>query len=488
MRFIGRSLIGLFLMAMTVGLLALAADLGWRALQARLEGPQGARRAAEREFAVNTTRVTAGRLAPVLEVHGEIRARRSLEIRATASGRVIWLSDAFEEGGRVAAGDLLLRIDPQEAESARQVARTDLAEAEAEIRDADRALALARDDLATATEQSDLREQALARQKNARQRGVGTDTTVEEAELSASSARQAVVAKRQALAAAEARVALAATGRDRQRIALAEAERALAETEMRAAFSGTLTGVTLVEGRLVADNESLGQLVDPDRLEVAFRLSASEYARLLDDQGRLLPAAVTVSLGVDGIDLSAPGRILRESAMVGEGQTGRQIFAALDSPRGLVPGDFVAVRIEEQPLDGVAMLPATAIGADGTVLAVTADSRLERLTVEPLRRQGDNVILRPGAAADRDVVAELTPLLGAGIKVRPVTEAMPTLAAADPAPEMIALTDERRARLTAFVEASTRMPPDARQRLLDQLAEPMVPAALVARLEARIGG
>jgi hypothetical protein len=56
------------------------------------------------------------------------------------------------------------------------------------------------------------------------------------------------------------------------------------------------------------------------------------------------------------------------------------------------------------------------------------------------------------------------------------------------APTMLELTDERRAKLVAFVEGNTRMPPDAKTRVLAQLAEPQVPAQVVARIESRMGG
>lgn len=55
-------------------------------------------------------------------------------------------------------------------------------------------------------------------------------------------------------------------------------------------------------------------------------------------------------------------------------------------------------------------------------------------------------------------------------------------------PEMVELTEERRARLTAFVQANTRMPAEARQRILDQLSQGQVPARVVERLESRMGG
>ena len=53
---------------------------------------------------------------------------------------------------------------------------------------------------------------------------------------------------------------------------------------------------------------------------------------------------------------------------------------------------------------------------------------------------------------------------------------------------MIELTEERRAKLVAFVEANTRMPEAAKARVLAQLAEPQVPAQMIERLESRIGG
>jgi hypothetical protein len=53
---------------------------------------------------------------------------------------------------------------------------------------------------------------------------------------------------------------------------------------------------------------------------------------------------------------------------------------------------------------------------------------------------------------------------------------------------MLELDDARRARLVAFVEASTRMPEEARARVLAQLARPLVPARTVRRIEARMGG
>ncbi|MEN9061481.1 efflux RND transporter periplasmic adaptor subunit [Ponticoccus litoralis] len=484
MRFLRKSLTGLFLLSLTLGLLVYAGVLVRDAVQHAMTQEPRMPNARERVFTVNVVEARPEALRPILQAFGEVQSRRTLELRAAASGALVDLAPDFVEGGQVVAGQLLARIDPAGAQLALDRAESDLLDARAEQREAERAIVLARDELTAAEEQVALRAQALERAQGLLDRRVGTAATVEDAELALSSARQSVLTRRQAVATAEARIDQAATALRRGEIAVAEAQRALDDTEVRAAFAGTLSDVTVVAGRLVSANEQLAQLVDPQALEVAFRVSTQQYARLLSDAGRVQEMPVTATLDVFGTNLAATGHVSRDGAAVGEGQTGRLLFATLDAPRGFKPGDFVTVAIEEPEVRDVIRLPATALNAASQVLVLGEGARLEAMTVDLVRRQGDAVLVRSAALEGRQVVAERTPLLGAGIRVEPVGEA----AAVAEAPAMIALSDERRARLVAFVEANSRMPEEARSRLLAQLAQPEVPAETVARIEQRMGG
>ena len=225
MRFFNRALTGLFLSAVTFGLLSLAVGLIWSSLQERM-GDQGSRPPArERVLAAEVLTLTPQSLRPELTAFGEILPRRSLELRAAIGGRVVELAPNFREGGRVEEGALLVRIDPAEAEWARDTAAADLQDAEA---------------------QEDLRRRALERARDLADRGVGSLAAVEAAELAVASASQATLARRQALA---------------------DAERRLADTEIRAGFAGVLSEVDLAEGRLLSANEQFGRLLDPDQLE-----------------------------------------------------------------------------------------------------------------------------------------------------------------------------------------------------------------------------
>ena len=485
MRFLRQSLTGLFLLSVALGLLTYAGYMVYAAVEERVTREPEVPDRREREFAVNVTAAKIATITPVLTAFGEVQSRRSLEIRAKSNGTLVELDDNFEEGARVAVGQLLAQVDPADAQSALGRAESDLLDAKAEGRDAGKSLALAQDELAAAGEQAQLRERAFTRQKDLEERGVGTAATTEAAELSAAQARQAVLARRLAVAAAEARVDQAVTRESRSEIALAEAQRRLDETRIVAEFSGSLSDVTVVKGGLVSTNERLAVLVDAARLEVAFRVSTPQFARLLDESGALLKAPVTATLEAFGVDLTATGKVNRASAAVGEGQTGRLVFARLSKAQGLKPGDFVTVSIDEPPLDDVIRLPASALGADGSVLVIDDEDRLDAVSVMLLRRQGDDVLLRGNGLAGREVVTQRSPLLGAGIKVRPIRK---TDDAAADSNQMLELTDDRRARLVAFVEGNDEMPEAVKTRLLGELEQERVSARVVKRLETRMGG
>ena len=485
MRFLRHSLTGLFLLSLTLGLLTYAGYSIFSAVQERLAGDGETSERRERVFAVNVVTAVEQEITPVLTAFGEVESRRTLEIRAKSGGTLVELAEDFVEGGQVAAGQLLARVDPADAQSALDRAASDLLDARDEQREAERALELAQDELTAAEDQAGLRARAYRRQLDLEERGVGTAAAVETAELAAAQARQTVLGSRQALAQAEARVDQAATRLVRAEIAQAEAQRRLNDTRITAGFAGTLSDVSVVEGGLVAANEQLAKLVDGQKLEVAFRVSTPQYLRLLNEEGLLIRAPVLVTLDVFGLDLEARGVISRDSAVVGDGQTGRLIFARLKDVTGLKPGDFVTVTIEEPPLDRVVRLPASALGPDGRVLALVGEDRLEALPVRLMRRQGDDILVRGDALEGREIVSQRSPLLGAGIKVRPLRGDMQDDQSLN---EMLELSEDRRARLMAFVEASTDMPEAVKTRLLGQLAERRVPARMVQRLERRMGG
>jgi multidrug resistance efflux pump len=418
MRFFARSIMGVFLAAVTVGLLAFAAQLVASAMQARLAGGGRAPGAQERIVSANVTTVEPGRITPTLTAFGEVRSTRTLQVRSSVGGTVVEVAPGLEDGAEVTEGQVLARLDPADATSVRDQAQAAVAEAEAEqaaaLADAD----FAGDDLAAAEAQAALRAQALTRQQDLRSRDLGSEAAVEEAALSASSADQAVLSRRQAVLQARARVQTAENALARAQITLRDAERDLEATVLRATFAGRLSGVNVVLGGLVSPNEVLAQVVDPTALEVAVRLSTAQLGQL--GEGTATP--IRVFADAAGDQLVSGGALTRVAAAVGEGESGRLVYGMIETPKTLRPGDFVTVQIDQPAMADVALLPASAVSADGMVLVLGAEDRLEEVAVTVLRRQGDDVIVGADGLGGREVVAERSPLLGAGIRVAPVRQ------------------------------------------------------------------
>ena len=485
MRFFRKSLVGLLLLSLTVGLFAYAGQMVSSAMKDSMSRKPRTSQQRERVFTVNVVTAEPQSITPMLEAFGEVQSRRTLDLRMATGGQVIELAEGFVEGGQVQAGEVLVRLNDADARSAVGRAEADVTDAMAEVEEADRALVLINDELQAARDQADLRSRALERQLDLKKRGVGTSAAVETAELAASSATQAVLSRRSAVDQAKARGAQAQTRLARAELALQDASRRWKDTVLTSEFSGTLGSISLVKGGLVSPNEKIGSLIDPETLEVAFRVSTEQYARLLDQSGKLIKSQAKVSLNVFGTELTTDAVLSRDSGSVGAGQTGRLLFAKLQNPRGLKPGDFVTVALSEPTMDNIIKLPSSALNADNAVLVLTEDDRLQSTEVRVFRQQGDHILVRGRGLSGREVVAEQTPVLGSGIKVKPLRSGE---ASTPKEPEVVELSDERRAKLIAAIEGNAYIPKDAKERILTQLKQDKVPAKVVERIESRMGG
>ena len=485
MRFLGRGLIGLLLFSLALGLLGLAGNTIKIAVQDRVNKEPRAQKARERTFTVKVVPAEVTSMNPTLNAFGEIQSRKTLDLRMAAGGQIQELSTNFVEGGSVKSGELLIRLDDSNYQSAVDLAENNLIDAENEVSESGRNLSFSKEELAAAKEQEELRLRALKRQQDLVKRGVGTAAALENAELAASAATQAVLSRKAAVDQAKNRGAQAETRLVRAELALNDAKRKLEDTVLYAEFSGLLSGVSLVKGGIVSANERLGQLIDPEVLEVSFKISTQQYTRLLDDNGDLLKAPVSIALTNTDQGLTADGVIIRDSASVAKGQTGRQVYAKLTKSVGFKPGDFVAVKVEEPTLNWVVALPATALDANNSVLLLGEGERLEEAQVKLMRRQGNEVIVRSRDLTGKEIVAQRTPVLGAGIKVKPIRSGEENKVAEV---EMLELTEERRAKLISAIESNGYIPKSAKKRIIGQLTQPKVPADVVARIESRMGG
>ncbi|MCV0424502.1 MAG: HlyD family efflux transporter periplasmic adaptor subunit [Roseibium sp.] len=502
MRFLMRGLVGLALMAIMIGFVGFG---GLRLYEAMTTEETARRRpASERSYTVNVAELTPEAISPITTAYGQVESWRTLQLRASSEGRLVDVASKFRDGAAVAKGELLLRIDPANAEFQYLDAEAALADAGAQKTEAEEAIIVAEQELEAARRQLALRKQALERQIQLKDKGYSTAVQVETEELAVASLEQALNNRLQSVITARKLIERMDLTVQRAELALENAERVLNETTLVAPYEGYLSEVDATLGRRVSTSETLALLIDPAALEVKFSLSTSEFSRLLDASGNLIKAPVTVTLELGPRSVEIPGHIDRAAAVVSEGEAGRTLFAMLDLEPGTVlrPGDFVKVGVEEPELREVAVVPSAAVTEDGRLLVVDDGDRIREIKTKILRRVGNEVVLAD-VPFGTDYVRERLPQLGTGLKVTPrrtdgVGTAAPMTAEAPranrgsgadetgPPGDLVALEPERRAALIEQLNNSN-LPENRKARLLALLNKPMVPKDLIDRLEQRHG-
>ncbi|MCY4373563.1 MAG: hypothetical protein OXC31_07270 [Spirochaetaceae bacterium] len=90
--------------------------------------------AAEGPVPVQVIRPAVTAAALPVALTGTVEARVRVSVRVEASGRIVWVSPRFHDGGTLAADEAIVRIDPQDAELRVQTAAAVVRRAEALLR------------------------------------------------------------------------------------------------------------------------------------------------------------------------------------------------------------------------------------------------------------------------------------------------------------------------------------------------------------------
>ena len=494
MRFLFRAFGGLALLVLAISLLGVASVTVKNAFSKKAENSFKSKYGKERSYTAYVEELKPTQISPKIFAYGEAKSWRSLELRAATSGRLVFLSKNYREGGKVDKGEILFKIDPRESNDLVAIAEVNLLEARAEYDEAKNARALIQSDLRYSEEQLALRVKALERKKSLNKSGIVTTAMVENSELLLSNAYQAVSTKKNLLSQGNARITRMKISVTRAEISLEQARRQLSDSEYSAPFDGVISKVSVTLGRLLNKNEQLGVLIDTEALEVGFQVSNSEFSRLIDESGAIMPLTIKVTKDDQENSLMLSGVVQRVGAAVIPGTSGRQVFASLKDDRSGVirAGDFLLVEIEEGPLTNVAIVPSAALDANNTLLLLGKDSRLEAIKVKVLRRQANKIIVG-GVPFGREYVIERPPYLGVGLRVKPIRPGDIKVSSSQSTngtskDEMIELSPEERSAIIGFVQKNERMPKEVKKTIIKQLEAKQVPLSLVKRFKSRMEG
>lgn len=378
---------------------------------------------AERQWMVEVVDVVIADQRPELRAFGEVVAERDAEMRALVAGQVVEVGPAFNDGGVVRQGELLVRIDPFEYEARLDEAQANLAEANALLTEYE---AMLRSEQSTATQnqvQFDLAQRELDRRETLFREQIVSEKHVDDGAMAASERARAYTQAEENAAAYAARAERQLAVIKQAEVAVKRARRDLDHTRLEAPFDGYLTGTSAAIGKRLTVNDRIARLLDLDRLEVRFHLSDSEFGRLAggkSGENGMAGRDAYVLWRVGERDLVYPAMIDRIGGEIDAASGGIRAYASVASGADgvpLRPGAFVEVVLADQLLKGAVVLPESALHQGHTVY-VENGGRLEARAVKMLLRAGAEIFVRGDLATAERVVVTRFAEIGPGLMVR----------------------------------------------------------------------
>lgn len=339
---------------------------------------------------------------------GTVRPRAEIDVAAEVNGKVAWVDPAFQSGGRVAAGQVLFRIDDADYQNRVQQASANVAAQQVALLQAEEEARIARAEY----------EGFQRRRSGDSGSGEASPLTLRVPQLEA------------------ARAALA-----RDSAVLADAELALSRTEVAAPFSGIVRFETVDPGQFVGPGQSVGRLYADDAVEVVVPLSDSDAALIAGlwdlaagDGDRSVQA--TVSAGYGDNVYTWTGYVDRAEAALDEQTRTIDVVVRIPRPMAggtpagadgesngraappLLVGQFVEVTIDGASPERYFAIPRAALRTGNEVWALRGGNMVTIVPVRVLQRSDDLVYVIGGLEDDQAVVVSGLQLATEGMAVQ----------------------------------------------------------------------
>jgi membrane fusion protein (multidrug efflux system) len=320
---------------------------------------------------VDVDTVRTGRIVETHEAVGTARAFESITVTAKVAGIIQEIS--FQEGQKIKAGDVLLRLETDER-------RADIEAAVAEIRRAE-------------AQRNELRTR-LERAVALRRTGSGTEAQVEDLTAQVKTLDSAIASAEARRKAAEAR---------------------LDDLIVRAPFAGRLGTRSVSLGAYVSPGTRITTLDDLGRIRLDFSVPENLVAHLKPGQGvRARSAAFGERVFEGKVSLVDPriDPVTRSVRLTAE-------FANPDE--ALRPGMFMSVSLEVAVKDNATVVPEEAIVSEGLrqLIYVVKDDKVERRVITIGQRQGGQIEVVEGLSPAETIVVRGVQRVRAGATVRP---------------------------------------------------------------------
>jgi len=373
----------------------------------------------ERVWPVNAVEADITNFQPYLTLYGQTVAGRRVELRSLVSGEVLETGPAMREGGVVARGDVLLRVDPFQYRGALDEAQAKLAEARAKSREIDAAIESEQDALKRSRDQLVIARRDLERAIPLAEKGTVSKKVADDRRMIVSEREQSLDLRTNNLKIQQARAAQQRAVIKQLAWRVRQARRNLEDTVLKAPFDAYVTNVGAETGRIVSANDRVATLLDSNWMDVRFTLSDRQYGRIVASAQTLQGRRVKVLWYVGDEPVIYTARIKRVGAEIAAEKGGVEIYARLDDPRSptaIRAGAFVEVQVPDRKYEKVVRLPQTALYGTDRVFVIER-GRLKARAVAFVGAAGKQVLVRGEIAEGDRVITTRLPGAEDGLRV-----------------------------------------------------------------------
>lgn len=374
----------------------------------------------EKAWPVSVQMVEPAVRVPRLSVYGRVEAAATTRLEAPLSAPVAEV--LVRPGQRVAAGDLLVRLDDTDARLALREQEALAEDARAQLESIRNAADLAQRTAGEHEAVAAIAAARLERYESLFEQHMVARGQLDEVRQAASQARIEIEARRSALADFPNRIARAEAQLHRAQVAADRARVELARTRVTAPFPGPVLAVNVARGDQVMAGTPLLDLVDETSMELRVPIPADRAADLragLADGGGIEAEA----------ELDGTRRLLPLARMSGQQKDGSSVVDAyftLAADSGAQVGQVVDVGVRLPAQADLIAVPVQALYENERIYRIDDD----RLVAMPARVVGEadgdagyRVLVRvPGLAAGTRIITTQLPRAITGLKVAPVGE------------------------------------------------------------------
>jgi len=347
----------------------------------------------------------------VVEAMGAVRPAQEVALKAQVSGRVEWVADNLEPGGRFEAGEVLLEIERRDFELAVSEGQSAVLMAQASVVEAGRQLTDARSNL-----KLEMGSQSVAQREYEL---LGDEVDGEQADL---------VLRRPQLAAAQAKVRGAEAGVASAEAALAAARSRLENsqldlerTRVKAPFALVVEEKLVDVGDTVNTSTVLARLVGTEAFWVELLLPEGEL-RWVDAGDGSGAGGSEVRLYNEGAWSGGAyrmGRVIRLLPTVDALGRQARVLVSVPNPLGLAQGEgasmpllvgsYIKAEIMGEELSGVYVVGRELVRGNEQVWVMTDENRLEVRRVGIVYRGEQCVLVNEGlSTGERLVTTDLS--------------------------------------------------------------------------------